>query len=197
MDFSVERVRSCVNFGTMQFCRLRVRRIAAVLLALAVLVPISARAATTKTHPARARHTTARSNGRSRKLHRTAYRGSRYSRRYRRRHRAVLGQRVMDAQRAIQIQQALVAAHYLSGAPTGQWDTATQAAMEKYQADNGWQTKITPDSRALIKLGLGPKQDDGEYATAAAGVSKTSGGGSGDPLSTMATSEMPAADSQN
>ncbi len=28
--------------------------------------------------------------------------------------------------------------------------------MLKYQADNGWQTRITPDSRALIKLGLGP-----------------------------------------
>ncbi len=36
--------------------------------------------------------------------------------------------------------------------------------MQKFQADNGWQTKITPDARALIKLGLGPKQDAGEYA---------------------------------
>jgi hypothetical protein len=26
----------------------------------------------------------------------------------------------------------------------------------KYQADNGWQSKVVPDSRALIKLGLGP-----------------------------------------
>jgi hypothetical protein len=31
--------------------------------------------------------------------------------------------------------------------------------MEKLQADNGWQSKITPDSRALIKLGLGPNSD--------------------------------------
>ena len=31
------------------------------------------------------------------------------------------------------------------------------AAMQKMQGDNGWQTKITPDSRALIKLGLGPQ----------------------------------------
>jgi hypothetical protein len=30
--------------------------------------------------------------------------------------------------------------------------------MQKLQEDNGWQTKITPDSRALIKLGLGPQQ---------------------------------------
>jgi len=26
----------------------------------------------------------------------------------------------------------------------------------KYQADHGWQSKVIPDSRALIKLGLGP-----------------------------------------
>jgi hypothetical protein len=28
--------------------------------------------------------------------------------------------------------------------------------MHKYQADNGWQTKLMPDSRAIMKLGLGP-----------------------------------------
>ena len=28
--------------------------------------------------------------------------------------------------------------------------------MERFQADNGWQSKSVPDSRALIKLGLGP-----------------------------------------
>jgi len=28
--------------------------------------------------------------------------------------------------------------------------------MQKYQADQGWQSKVVPDSRALIKLGLGP-----------------------------------------
>jgi hypothetical protein len=85
------------------------------------------------------------------------------SRRSRHHHAAALGQRSMDAGRATEIQQALIRAHYLEGAPTGQWDAASQAAMQKFQADNGWQTKIMPDSRALIKLGLGPKQDDGEY----------------------------------
>ncbi len=44
----------------------------------------------------------------------------------------------------------------MSGEANGQWDAATKAAMEKYQADQGWQTKLTPDSRALKKLGLGP-----------------------------------------
>jgi len=31
--------------------------------------------------------------------------------------------------------------------------------MQKYQADNNWQSKTTPDARALIKLGLGPDHD--------------------------------------
>jgi peptidoglycan hydrolase-like protein with peptidoglycan-binding domain len=69
------------------------------------------------------------------------------------------GQQKIDSQRARQIQEALIREHYLTGKPSGVWDTATQAAMQKYQADNGWQTKTTPDSRALIKLGLGPDQE--------------------------------------
>ncbi len=62
----------------------------------------------------------------------------------------------IDGERATQIQTALIKAGYLTGAPTGQWDSSTQGAMEKLQADNGWQTKLVPDARAIIKLGLGP-----------------------------------------
>jgi hypothetical protein len=65
-------------------------------------------------------------------------------------------QRGIDDQRATEIQAALIKAGYLSGAPSGHWDSASTAAMQKVQADNGWQTKLVPDSRALIKLGLGP-----------------------------------------
>lgn len=68
----------------------------------------------------------------------------------------VRGQQKIDPQRALQIQQALINEHLLSGEPTGVWDAASQKAMEKYQASNGWQSKVVPDSRALIKLGLGP-----------------------------------------
>jgi hypothetical protein len=68
----------------------------------------------------------------------------------------VQSQRTIDDVRATQIQVALIKAGYLSGEPSGHWDTQSQAAMEKVQADNGWQTKLVPDSRALIKLGLGP-----------------------------------------
>ena len=67
-----------------------------------------------------------------------------------------LGPRSIDDQRATQIQAALIKAGYLTGEPSGHWDSASQAAMVKLQGDNGWQTKLVPDSRALIKLGLGP-----------------------------------------
>jgi hypothetical protein len=66
------------------------------------------------------------------------------------------GQQAIDPERATQIQQALIREHYLTGEANGKWDASTIAAMQKYQADHGWQTKLMPDSRALLKLGLGP-----------------------------------------
>lgn len=68
------------------------------------------------------------------------------------------GQKKIDPTRAREIQEALIRQHYMSGKASGIWDDSTQKAMERYQADNGWQSKTTPDSRALIKLGLGPDQ---------------------------------------
>ena len=69
------------------------------------------------------------------------------------------GQQKMDSERARQVQTALIREHYLSGEPTGVWDQKCQNAMVRFQAANGWQTKVVPDSRALIKLGLGPSND--------------------------------------
>ena len=66
------------------------------------------------------------------------------------------GQQSIDSERVTQIQQALIREHYLTGEPTGSWDDSTKGAMQKYQGDQGWQTKLMPDSRALKKLGLGP-----------------------------------------
>lgn len=66
------------------------------------------------------------------------------------------GQRGIDEDRTRAIQEALIREHYLDGEPTGQWNQSTRDALIRFQAANGWQTKITPDSRALIKLGLGP-----------------------------------------
>jgi len=66
------------------------------------------------------------------------------------------GQHGIDQERTREIQDALIRQHYLTGEPTGNWDQDTKDALVRYQAENGWQTKVTPDSRALIKLGLGP-----------------------------------------
>lgn len=77
-----------------------------------------------------------------------------------RKHRTkVRGQKAIDGERVREIQQALIREHYLKGQPSGKWDDATQAAMHKYQADQGWQSKTVPDSRALIRLGLGPDHE--------------------------------------
>jgi len=69
------------------------------------------------------------------------------------------GQQAIDSPRAREIQEALIQQHYMAGEPSGQWDEATQDAMKRYQAAQGWQAKTVPDSRALIKLGLGPSKD--------------------------------------
>jgi len=69
------------------------------------------------------------------------------------------GQQAIDNSRAREIQEALVREHYLSGEPSGTWDPTTQAAMRRYQAEQGWQTKTVPDARALIRLGLGPDHE--------------------------------------
>ncbi len=69
------------------------------------------------------------------------------------------GQQKVDPARSREIQEALIRQHYLNGDATGKWDAATEDAMRRFQADNGWQNKTVPDSRALIKLGLGPNHD--------------------------------------
>ena len=70
------------------------------------------------------------------------------------------GQQQIAGDRAREIQEALIRERYLDGQPTGLWDAKTMAAMRKFQADQGWQSKVIPDSRALIKLGLGPSHEN-------------------------------------
>lgn len=82
--------------------------------------------------------------------HKTVHHSTRRSKGHKR------GQQAIDSERARQIQQVLVREHYLKTQPSGTWDASTQEAMRRYQADQGWQTKEVPDSRALIRLGLGP-----------------------------------------
>lgn len=71
----------------------------------------------------------------------------------------VRGQKAIDSDRVREIQQALIREHYLKGEPSGKWDESTQQALHRYQSDQGWQSKTVPDSRALIRLGLGPDSE--------------------------------------
>ncbi|HUI80914.1 MAG TPA: peptidoglycan-binding protein [Bryobacteraceae bacterium] len=123
----------------------RVAQVATVLLALFGLATLTSAATTThaKSHHAKlsSAHSTSRHHSSKQHTVKTA------------RHH---GQHSIDEERTREIQTALIREHYLSGDPTGAWDQASKDAMLRYQAANGWQTKITPDSRALIKLGLGP-----------------------------------------
>ena len=86
----------------------------------------------------------------------TSGQSSHKSRSSKRKSHRVRGQQAIEPERVTEIQQALIREHYLTGEASGKWDATTQAAMRKFQADQGWQTKLTPDSRALKKLGLGP-----------------------------------------
>ncbi len=70
------------------------------------------------------------------------------------------GQKTIASDRTREIQEALIREHYLDGEANGMWDNRTQEAMRTFQAKQGWQTKVLPDSRALIKLGLGPDHSD-------------------------------------
>jgi hypothetical protein len=106
-----------------------------------LLLSLPAAATTKPRHPARSTHAAVRNT--STTTHATTHHLP-----------AVAG---MAPERATEIQTALIQHGYLTGQPSGQWDSQTAAAMQKLQGDNGWQTKITPDSRALIKLGLGPQ----------------------------------------
>src|SRR5690242_3606933 len=77
---------------------------------------------------------TAQKKHTSPKTHKTSHHSSKKSRKPR-------GQQAIDTERARQIQEALVREHYLTGEPSGMWDAATQDAMRRYQADQGWQNK--------------------------------------------------------
>jgi hypothetical protein len=89
-----------------------------------------------------------------RAIHKISHRRSKASRKPHPR-----GQQAIDTTRARQIQEALLREHYLTGQPSGVWDEASQEAMRRYQQAQGWQTKTVPDSRALIRLGLGPDHE--------------------------------------
>jgi hypothetical protein len=87
------------------------------------------------------------------------------------------GQQAMDAARVREIQAALIRERFLEGQPSGIWDQRSKDAMQRFQQSHGWQTKVVPDSRAIIKLGLGPDRANLINPETAA-VSYIPGGGS-------------------
>src|SRR6476660_6027436 len=89
----------------------------------------------------------------------SAHSTSRMSKKSRKSAKSHRGQQKIDPARAREMQEALIREHYLDGTASGTWDAKSQAAMQRYQADNGWQSKSVPDSRALIKMGLGPDHE--------------------------------------
>jgi len=111
--------------------------------------------ATLPTPPTQAGHLVPRSSSSPSSSKRLIHKKSRRLAARNRKH----GQQKIDSARAREIQEALIREHYLDGEPSGDWDAATQRAMERFQADQGWQTTVVPDSRALIKLGLGPDHE--------------------------------------
>ncbi|HET7750938.1 MAG TPA: peptidoglycan-binding domain-containing protein [Terriglobales bacterium] len=132
------------------------RRILATFSALLLLTAVAAAKTTNTSHKQvaaahksahrSAKHVTSRRSRHSRSRH------SRMAWKYR-------GQKRPDAERTREIQEALARQNYLHGTPSGVWDQNTRAAMARFQEDHGWQTKMVPDARALIALGLGPSNN--------------------------------------
>ena len=58
--------------------------------------------------------------------------------------------------RVTTIQEKLAEVGYLKEDPNGQWDDQTREAMRRYQQDNGFPATGLPESKSLMKLGLGP-----------------------------------------
>lgn len=90
------------------------------------------------------------------------------------------GQQRPDTERTREIQEALVRQKYLHGTPSGVWDQNTRTAMARFQGDHGWQTKMVPDARALIALGLGPSKDGLINPETAMTSAPLAGGGNSD-----------------
>ena len=90
----------------------------------------------------------------------------------------VKGQAVPTPDRIKEIQLALQKDGSYDGEPTGKWDAATVAAMQKYQDKNGLSPTGKIDAVTLNKLGLG---------------SDTAGKGAPAPAPTATSSPSPSA----
>ncbi|HKW24352.1 MAG TPA: peptidoglycan-binding domain-containing protein [Terriglobales bacterium] len=128
------------------------RRIFAAFSALLLLSTVAA----AKTNKTSHKQTTAHKSSKQVASHHSRHSRSRHSRRMAWKYR---GQQRPDSERTREIQEALARQNYLHATPTGVWDQNTRAAMARFQENHGWQTKMVPDARALIALGLGPSSN--------------------------------------
>jgi Putative peptidoglycan binding domain len=103
--------------------------------------------ATHHTETSKASHATKTSGHSSSRKKNSSHRSTAYTR---------LAHMQMEPGRVEDIQQALIRAGDLQGAPTGRWDTQTREAMSRYQTANGFGATGLPDAKSLMKLGLGP-----------------------------------------
>jgi peptidoglycan hydrolase-like protein with peptidoglycan-binding domain len=132
---------------------------AAILISASLLCPTAF--ATTTHHPTTSAHSSKLASSHSASSHsRTGKKAPAKSKR-------LHGQQAIEPERVTEIQSALIRQHYLSKDADGRWDSVTEAAMQKYQGDHGWQTKLMPDSRAIKALGLGPDYSNAINAKAA------------------------------
>jgi Putative peptidoglycan binding domain len=58
-----------------------------------------------------------------------------------------------------EIQESLISKGYLHGEPTGVWDQSSMDAMKKFQEDQKIDATGKITSKALISLGLGPRDE--------------------------------------
>jgi peptidoglycan hydrolase-like protein with peptidoglycan-binding domain len=61
----------------------------------------------------------------------------------------------LQPERVEEIQQALIREGYLQGDASGQWDSRTHDAMQRYQTMHGFPGTGLPEAKSLMKLGLG------------------------------------------
>jgi peptidoglycan hydrolase-like protein with peptidoglycan-binding domain len=62
----------------------------------------------------------------------------------------------LQPERAMEIQQALMARGYLNREPSGVWDDSTRDAMRRFQQEYQFPPSGLPEAKSLMKLGLGP-----------------------------------------
>jgi hypothetical protein len=81
----------------------------------------------------------------------------------------------LQPERVEEIQQALIREGYLQGDASGQWDSRTHDAMQRYQTMHGFPGTGLPEAKSLMKLGLGAHPLPAELDHGPTGVATPTG----------------------